>query len=257
MSNKRMGLLMLACLGLAIVSSASATVYYSEDFESYSSGTALTSIGWWGTNGAGGQTGMSDLLVTNQTGFGGMAIDASTAPTGSTADYVFQHNHSMDSTLSTDEVIKFQFQMSTASGGHNSGMKIYGGPSSQGIAVWANTSGGLYFDPRAITGGTEYEFFNEGALLSGNFDVTIYIDNVNLKTWATAFDGTNTYTTTEFAYGAGHAGGMTTVQVYNDRRYGWTGADVDNILVETVPEPATMALLGLGGAALALRRKRS
>lgn len=62
------------------------------------------------------------------------------------------------------------------------------------------------------------------------------------------------------AFFNGDADGLITLAIYNTNSasngIGWTDGPTLNVTTTTIPEPSSTALLGLGGLALILRRRR-
>jgi len=160
-----------------------------------------------------------------------------------------------------------------ATGGtYNSGMTL-GSASGTSLCFgwWAGWPSGFEgskwgFDARAVNdpttppeNSTAYENLQEGVGFGEPVEVAAFLDVTNREVWGTLTikaSGT-TYTTAKYLLAEEidpfSFDSLKIWECYSLYGYG-DGLDVDDIIV--VPEPVTLALLALGGAALAARRRK-
>lgn len=123
------------------------------------------------------------------------------------------------------------------------------------VVIAANTVYTLKFDIAAITA-APWDSFIDGALFASSSTGTLGTSIANY--YDDTIGGTSTYdytwhtdkTVTFDSTTGGHVGEYLQIEFSGNR------ICVDNVRLESIPEPATMALLGLGSLAL-VRRKRA
>ena len=106
-------------------------------------------------------------------------------------------------------------------------------------------------------GGSNYGVFSNAGVADSGIGYsdalkTIALTNVDGTNYTLSIDGT-TFTTLALANGRT---GIDEVRVFNDTSGGGNDVTFNNFSVSVVPEPSTTALLGLGGLALILRRRK-
>lgn len=227
------------CVALALTAvlcaatAAQATVIYQENFDSYANGTPVTSVpGWtnWGfpdvPHVIGGKAvidGRIDMLLNfgNVFALGNQARIEFDSVSYQQEDVIFGPGNAAD--LNYGEMFGFE----------HGADRLY----------HFNQNGADYGAQVSVADGLAAHWV---------FDLTKVGNQV---TWSATFGGTSLFPPVQ---------GLTHTFTLNDARgvstmewntLGATMSTLDNIVVSSIPEPATMSLLALGGVA-ALRRKR-
>lgn len=101
---------------------------------------------------------------------------------------------------------------------------------------WYRLEFDIDFTAKTISNGTLYDIATGAKVLYKSSDKVFYLNNNGTNTWYDQLD----------RFGVRLAGQTTTGE-------GW---NIDNFSIQSVPEPATMAVLGLGALALIKRRRK-
>ncbi len=227
---KKAPFLAVGAVALLLQSAYAQSTLYQQNFQSYANGSSADS--WYGYAGGGGTGTPNAAFVTNYLG-----------------SQVYMET--WDATLDSGS---YQY---AGIGGGNGGNGIIPGAGyslsqitlSLDLAENGSTSTGafvIYLDQYGGSGGSQswQEQFNPTTTINGSFST--FSSTLNL---GASPSGTYSYALPIF--------------VGIDNNYGWAFAAgnqmiVDNVLVTAVPEPASLALVGLGAAGwLAVRRRKA
>lgn len=141
----------------------------------------------------------------------------------------------------------------TSFGDHTSGsgkmLIVNGSTDSNKKLVWEGTTSNL------AAGTYTLSFWMANAYDSNNVILNAKVDGNLVGTGYTVVSGTGTWN--QFSTTFTTTGGVSTLSLINDQlAYGGNDFAIDDISVEAVPEPMTMAFLGIGAAAMLRRRRK-
>jgi hypothetical protein len=245
--------LVTALVGLSVVlalsTSAMAAVLYSEDFEAGANGDPITSSPYTWT----ASDGSSTVDVSNSTPLGSdLALDGSTT-TDTGGNVLFYDDFDAEMPTGITSVLTVTAYGTTANHSSSIGISRSDTTSSEYVSVFLHESLGWYFNAKPVGGSSAAEQITDMTYFNKAVEISIYVDRTLNEVWASVSDGTNTETTNK--YGIDEANPFSRVFIDNNMVSSEVGADWDDIVVQTIPEPATMGLLALGGL-FALRRRR-
>ena len=234
----------------AMSTTVQAVTLYSEDFDGATDGAALTSLGWIPAFG-------NVPNVTSAAPLGGgsdLAIDQSTAVTGQTFS---RHPRVAPSAGALSYTLEADLYANTG-GSFNSGFGFGVGTTEQVSLTWLD---GWFF--RVTAGwsgaaGTAATFTTNTQAVDEEVRARIHFDLVADTVQATIIGASGTFTSPLTSFLDGNESNLGDIMVYADLRGtgGQNPTDVDNVLLyDFIPEPATLAVLALGGLALIGRRK--
>ncbi len=117
----------------------------------------------------------------------------------------------------------------------------------------ATFAGQEYF----LTWWVGHQYNQAPGYLNGPAEIALYIDGVHIIDVGTGNNTVNDVTWQEFSYSFTAGGNATTIAFLNDTPVGNNYAGLDNVTLQAVPEPGTLALLAIGLSGALARRKRA
>ena len=179
---------------------------------------------------------------------GDTTVRANYQNTGTFTDFTYSMLFRIDSYGSGGTARAMNWTLSSTAGGSPAGdlgFKVDTSGTFAGAALLLDDTTGFGFTPTATTTyrwdiiGTDFD-----GVSAASFDVRI-------------FDaGTEVFTSTGNTFATTTSDAIESVNFYRGGNWGGGGFTVDNISITAVPEPSSAALLGLGGLALILRRRK-
>jgi len=259
----RMHLILLVGVAVVMLSAlqAKAVVVYTEDFEGETVGTGLENMtSPWGIHNLGGAIGGSSIEVQALASLGG-----DNAADGAAQDTIALYFKEIPTITNAITELSLSWDMiadsktpalgggttNSSFGFHNNDNTDFGCRFCKGMIVHEHRvfdgETGWFLDMTGLAGVTSKHTIGVGGEMEDvEVRANITIDLVNNTIEATLFDGFATISSGVEPFPAGGADVISQLGYVSDARTHTDGLDVDNIVLEYVPEPTSCLLLSLG-----------